>query len=100
MTTNFLRFTLLGAVCVSVLAGQSDAGRIIGVVTDTSGSVVPGASVTVKNENTGQTRNVSANERGAFVATPLPPSVYSVKAESPGMAAADFTGIRLQVGQE
>src|SRR5512133_3225084 len=100
MTTKFLRFAMLGALALPVLFGQSDVARIVGTVADATGAVIPGATVSVKNENTGQTRQASANEQGRFTVTPLLPAVYSVKVESAGMAVAEYTGIRLQVGQE
>jgi hypothetical protein len=100
MPTKFLRVVLLGATALPLLFGQSDVARIVGAVSDATGAVIPGATVTVKNENTGQSRQASSNERGHFTVTPLLPSVYSVKVESAGMAPAEYTGIRLQVGQE
>lgn len=100
MTTKFLRLVLAGATTLPLLLGQSDVARIVGSVSDPSGAVIPGASVVVKNENTGQTRQASANEQGLFSVPQLLPAVYSVKVESSGMAAAEYTGIRLQVGQE
>src|SRR6266496_3970 len=98
MTTTS-RFTLFAALAVSMLCGQSDT-RIVGTVTDVSGAVIPAASVTVKNESTGRSRKVTVNEQGLFVATQLLPAPYSVKVEAAGMSAAEYTGIRLQVGQE
>src|SRR4051812_2650158 len=100
MTTRLIRSTVFGALLASLLYAQSDAGRIVGAITDSSGAVIPAATVTVKNENTGQSRKVTANEAGMFVATQLQPAVYSVKVESPGMSAAEFNNIRLQVAQE
>ncbi len=85
---------------VWIVAGQTDQGRIVGTVSDASGAVIPGASVTVKNENTGQSRVVKTSERGLYIATQLQPSNYQITAEAPGMAPAEFTGINLQVGQE
>src|SRR5438105_1103825 len=101
--TRLLRFTLLGATIVPLapLANcQTDAARIVGTVSDASGAVIPGAVVIVRNEKTGQSRKVSANENGQYVATPLLPSQYALTAEAPGMANAEFKGIALQVGQE
>ena len=80
--------------------GQSDVARIVGVITDTSGAVIPGATVTVKNQSTGQSRKVVANERGSYSATQLPPAQYTLTVEARGMAPAEFRGIHLQVGQE
>jgi len=97
--TTLTRFALCAAIAIALLYGQSDT-RIVGTVTDASGAVIPAATVTVTNESTGQIRRLTANEQGLFVAAQLLPAPYSVKVESPGMSAAEYTGIRLQVGQE
>jgi len=80
--------------------GQMDVGRIAGTITDSTGAVIPAATVTVKNENTGRTLKVVANEKGVYFAAQLPPAQYTLTAEAGGMAPAQYTGISLQVGQE
>src|SRR5678810_1165169 len=97
MTTTF-RFALLSALAACLLYAQTEVARIVGTVTDASGAVIPAATITVRNETNGQVRQVSSNENGAFVATQLLPATYTVKVESAGMAVAEFTGVRLQVG--
>src|ERR1051325_809675 len=92
---KFLSFVLLGGLALPLL-GQSDVARITGTVTDASGAVIPGATVTVKNEATGASRKIQTNENGLFVAPQLQPSAYGVSVESAGMATAQFQGIRLQ----
>ena len=100
MTIRYFRSFLIWAFLACLAYAQSDAGRIVGAITDSSGAVIPAAAVTVKNENTGQSRKITANEAGQFVAAQLQPAVYSVKVESTGMSPAEFSNIRLQVGQE
>ena len=100
MTTRLLYLTLLGAMTIPMVHGQMDVARIAGTITDSTGAVIPAATVTVKNESTGQSRKVVANERGVYFAAQLPPSQYTVTAEAGGMAPAQYTGISLQVGQE
>src|ERR1035437_5870317 len=100
MLTKVLRITRLGAMTLPLVLAQTDAARITGTVTDASGAVIPAASVTVKNEKTGQVRKVTTDEHGVYLAPQLPPSVYSLTATAPGMAMAEFAGLSLQVGQE
>ncbi len=100
MTNRILRFALLGVLALPLVYGQSDAARIVGTVTDASGAVIPSSSITVKNEGTGQTQKLSANEQGRYIATQLQPAVYTVTAEATGMSPSKFTGVRLEVGQE
>ena len=78
--------------------GQSTFGGITGAVTDSSGSVVPNAVVSVMNQATGIVRTAVTDSQGNFEATHLNPGMYTVKAEAPGfktfehrdVAAADF----------
>ena len=100
MLPKLLRITLLGAMTLPLVFSQTDSARMTGTITDGTGAIIPSASVTVKNEKTGQERKVSADERGVYVAQQLQPAAYSLTAIAPGMAATQFTGISLQVGQE
>src|ERR1019366_1254521 len=100
MTTRILHLMLLGAMTIPLVHGQNDVARIVCTITDTTGAVIPAATVTVKNENTGRTQKVVANEKGVYFAAQLPPAQYTLTAEASGMAPAQYTGISLQVGQE
>jgi hypothetical protein len=55
-----------------------DAGQIAGTVTDPSGALVPGISVTATNLGTNATRAVVSNSAGAFVILNLPPAQYDL----------------------
>jgi hypothetical protein len=83
-----------------LLNAQSDSTRIVGVVSDSTGAVIPGASITVRNEKTGQSRRVVTDEHGFFLAAQLAPSSYTVTSEAKGLANAEFSGLNLQVGQQ
>lgn len=75
-------FALL--VLSMALFGQSDTAQISGYVRDPSGSVVPGASVTLINEATGAQRQTQTNEAGYYVVSNLPPGYYTLTVEAPG----------------
>lgn len=83
----------------SLAAAQAD-GRISGTVRDSSNAFVAGATVTVKNEKTGETRAALSNDQGFFVVSPLKPATYTVAAEKPGFAGIEYTAMPLAVGQE
>jgi len=73
---------LLAAVMLALPASaraQTD-GRFAGVVLDATGAFVPGATVTVKNERTGEERTVKTNDQGLYVVTNLKPSIYTIRA--------------------
>src|SRR5260370_16474075 len=99
-TLLFLLVTDSPSLFIPKLYGQSDTGRITGTITDASSAVVPNAKVTVKNEKTGQSRKVTANDQGAYIVTQLGPSTYALTAEDNGMAPPDYTAITLPVQQE
>src|SRR5947208_897313 len=84
-----------------MLAAQSQAttGIIRGVVTDPSGAPVAGATVTLRETQTGFQRQITTNERGVFVGPLLPLGTYDVTARAVGFSETRQTGIRLGVGE-
>ena len=74
---------------------QTITGRIDGRVSDSSGAVLPGATVTIVNTGTGLTVTQVANENGTYTATNLPVGSYTVTAELQGFRRAQRTGIQL-----
>jgi hypothetical protein len=99
MQPKFLRAVLFGALALP-LFGQSDVARIVGTITDPSGAVIPGASVSVRDEKTTQERKVTSDGAGFFVIPNLAPSTYSVCAESANLSPAQYKNLPLSVGQE
>jgi hypothetical protein len=85
---------------VGILFAQTDQGRIVGSVSDASGAAIPGATVVVKSQKTGSERTVKTNESGLFFITNLLPALYTVKASGSGMAAIEYSDIKLSIGQE
>jgi Carboxypeptidase regulatory-like domain/TonB dependent receptor/TonB-dependent Receptor Plug Domain len=88
---------LLLFVCLPVFAQQT-TGTIVGAVTDTSGAVVPKATVTVTNLDTNAVvRTVTTNDAGEYAAPLLPVGHYSVQVASGGFKTSTKTGIELNV---
>ncbi len=81
-------------------AAQQNTGTILGLVKDSSGAVVPGASITILNEETSLTRTVTTGENGAFRAPALPVGRYTVRAELAGFRTQSQRGLILEVAQE
>src|SRR5262245_12527377 len=67
----------------SILA-QSDRTQLSGTVRDSSGALIPGASVTVTNEDTGFVRMTITNDSGYYVGSNIPPEEYTVAVELTG----------------
>jgi hypothetical protein len=76
---------------------QVGTSRITGTVTDTTGAVVAGASVTVTNDATGATQTQVTTEAGLYAFSSLPVGAYTVKVERTGFKTAQRTGNQLQV---
>lgn len=77
---------LLGAVCgmPPTLHAQSTAGTFVGIVRDSSGGVVPGASITLLNEATHLKRHTIANNEGIYEFDFVPPGTYTVSVKAQG----------------
>ncbi len=82
------------------LDAQTFRGTILGTVTDSSGSSVPGATVTIKNIDTGLTRTVTTSEDGSYSAPELPIGNYSITVEKPGFKVGVVTSVRVEVSSE
>src|SRR5215469_5049796 len=82
------------------LFAQNQEGRILGTITDSSGSVVVGARVTIQNTATGVARNLVTNEVGDYNAVAMKPGSYVVTAEFAGFKKTVSTPILLEVGRD
>jgi len=92
------------AVCAQTLltpvSFAQTEGRIKGTVRDQAKAVLPGATVNIKNEKTGEVRTASTNEQGSYHVANLKPAIYTVRASAQGFGNVEVTGVELLVGQE
>jgi hypothetical protein len=92
------------AMCVLLLCvptfSQGTNGRIIGAVTDQSGGVVSGATVTVVDTARGITRTLTTDDAGEYNAPNLTPGTYTVSAEAQGFKKIERPNILIEVGKE
>ncbi|MDQ3749730.1 MAG: TonB-dependent receptor [Acidobacteriota bacterium] len=85
---------------LSVVAqSQSTTGLIQGNVVDQNGAVIQGATVIVKNTETGFERTVTSNSDGFFSAPLLPLGKYQVTVESSGFSRTTLENVNLNIGQ-
>src|SRR5438552_10929139 len=63
---------------------QVSAGAVLGTVSDASGALIPGVTITVTNEGTNQSRQSITNESGSYRVEPLQAGSYTVTAELTG----------------
>lgn len=78
---------------------QATTGTVQGTVTDPNGAIVAGASITVKNTETGFERTVTSNSDGFFTAPLLPLGKYRVTANASGFAPSVLENVPVTVGQ-
>ncbi|MCU1269966.1 MAG: hypothetical protein JWN74_1260 [Acidobacteriaceae bacterium] len=94
---NFLRLlsfsSLLSAVLVVSVAGQTTNGSIQGTVVDAANAVVSGATVTGRNMDTGLTVTATTTSAGLFSLPNLPPGRYAVTVEAKDMKKYTREGV-------
>jgi hypothetical protein len=101
-TQYSLSFLLLALVCLlgQPLWGQV-SGRFLGTVTDAGEAAVPGATVTLRNADTGLERETKTNGSGYYELLALPAAEgYAITAEAPGFEKTEQTGLKLLLNQE
>jgi hypothetical protein len=88
-----------GVSCLDVkfAFAQTVTGTIVGTVTDQSGAVLPGVSVTILQTATGISKTVITNEAGQYTVPFLQPGIYSVTAELTGFKKQLLTGVIVEV---
>jgi hypothetical protein len=81
-------------LCASVTLAQSAAtGALTGTVTDPSGAIIAGATVTATNIDTGQARTDTSNVNGSYKLSLLPPGAYSVKFSAAGFKTSEVASV-------
>jgi hypothetical protein len=86
------------AACLAWGQSQAINGTIRGLVSDSTGAPVAGATVTVTDTDTGYAREVKTDSGGLYVAPNLALGTYTVNVQSTGFAPVTNTGIIIQAG--
>src|ERR1700681_2932609 len=92
---------LLPILIVGLLATPrafAQAAQISGLITDSSGARLPGANVTIVNQDTGISRSVDTNTDGFYSVPLLQPGNYMITVKGTGFATQVRIGITLKVG--
>jgi hypothetical protein len=99
---TFSRIVLTAAlllVCALPSAAQSNKGGLSGTVKDTSGAVIPNASVRITNQGTGAVREVTSNDEGAYAAPLLDVGLYSIEVSAQGFQARRVVDVRVRTSE-
>jgi len=87
---------MLSILLLSSLAiGQSSNATIGGTVSDSSGAVVPGVTITATNNATGIVTTVVSNDAGAYNLSGILPGVYKLSATLPGFSTQTYTDVQV-----
>ncbi len=92
----FVGATIFGAE--EAIAQQATA-QIAGSIKDSSGAVVPGAKVTLKNSSTNATRTALSNKDGEYLFSLIPIGTYGLTVEQTGFSRYVRTGLTLEINQ-
>src|SRR5581483_1306441 len=85
LTVMAVLFALL--IFPAGLLAQTETGQIVGKVTDPSGALVTGATITARSVDTGTERTATSGAQGDYVITNLQPGLYDVTVQAAGFAA-------------
>jgi hypothetical protein len=89
------------AILLAAVPGHGQAlSGITGSISDTTGAVVSGASVTITNIATGVVVHVNTSSAGSYTVTDVAPGVYNIKVEKSGFKTAVLSGVRVDVGSK
>src|SRR5690349_3008299 len=98
MRSNAMLISMLFALFVSSARGQVTTSSIYGTVTDSTGGVVAGATVTLTNAGTGASAAKATDADGSFVFDFVRVGTYRLKISAPGFKALEANDIDLQAG--
>ena len=94
---------ILIAVLVAAGAGLATAqerfGGLTGIVTDATGAVLPGATVTITSKNTGAARTLVTSSDGLYNVPDLEPGRYSMVVELSGFAKVAMDDVAVSLGK-
>src|SRR5260370_4789808 len=93
-------FVLTLSVCFASSGWGQATGSFSGTVTDKSGSVISGASVTATSQGTGVARTSKTDEAGHYLIPLLPVAIYTLRVEFQGFQTVERKDVRLQVDEQ
>ena len=99
LTHLLFLIALVGMAAGYLVIGQTTTGTIAGSVTDPTGSVIPNASITVTNVQTGIPQSTKSNGSGNYIFPSLPPGDYTLAAQASGFGTTTQSGLHLDVLQ-
>ena len=96
---RFLRFSLLPVLLISIQAAfaQFESASVLGTVRDPSGAVVVGATITLRNMETGISTTTTTDASGNYLILNVKNGTYTVRAEMQGFSVAVAEDVKVAV---
>jgi hypothetical protein len=97
-----LHVSLLAALFCSALQihAQTDVAQLSGLITDSTGAVVPNANLQIVNQETGISRSIQSDRQGEYTAPALPPGRYRVTVKADGFKTLVTEQVTLSVAEK
>jgi len=105
LSPRFLKLVMMAAVAIGVWLGSSSAGAqltsasVNGTVQDSSGAVIEGAQLNLRNISTGTQRETKSNSTGNYAFLDVTPGTYTLEVTRDGFAKAQQSAVMLSVNQ-
>src|SRR3984957_6334716 len=95
----------IASICAVILfsipaSSQTTAGRVLGTVSDQSGAAVAGARVLVTDTQRGESRTLSTDDSGGYVAPELLPGNYKIRVEAKGFKTTERPNVVVEVATD
>jgi hypothetical protein len=98
LVVRFASSLVLGLLWfASAAMGQTETATISGLITDSTGAVVPGAEVKLQSVDRGTTASGTTNNTGIYVFASVHPGPYQITVQKPGFKQVDFLGLIVNV---
>src|SRR5690242_9145269 len=94
------RFACVSLVSLAIAWGQSSSSAILGLVTDSSGAVVPGAAVAATHTDTNQSYQTVTTGDGYFQIPSVPVGAYTLTVNYAGFKRSVRSGLVVQVDEK
>ena len=92
-------FTAAVILLASAASAQQGTSELRGLVLDTQDAVLPGVTLTIRNQDTGMFRETVSNTDGTYFVTGLPPGPYEIRAMLSGFKQYTRPDVRLEIGK-